>query len=375
MSEGRVWRDFDGILLGAVTALVLLGAMIIHSASYSAEVASFWTVESPVNRHLLYALIGVALLLLVARVDYHTFNYWSPVIYVVTLAVLGAVLFSGESVYGARRWLDSPLVLIQPSELAKTGILIVLAQYFATHQASIRSPRTTLTSLGIMSVPLGLVFIQPDLGTSVVFGAIWFGMAVVAGTPLLHFVVLGLAGMVAAPLAFQFLLKTYQQERLFLFLNPAQDPLGAGYNMLQSEISVGSGGLLGKGFLNGTQTQLHYLRIQKTDFIFSVIGEELGFVGALLLFALFALLLFRVLRSASLAPDSFGRLIATGVAMSILFQVFINIGVNIRLLPVTGIPLPFISYGGSSLISTLLALGLVQSVTMRRKRPHRFESA
>ncbi|MBI4499216.1 MAG: rod shape-determining protein RodA [Chloroflexi bacterium] len=375
MREGQAWRNFDGVLVCAVAALVAYGAAMLYSASYAGEVAFFWTMDSPVTRHLLYALVGLGLLVLVARLDYHVYSYWSPAIYLALLLLLGAVLVAGESIYGARRWLDSPLIPIQPSELAKTGVIIVLAQYFAARQANIKSPRTTLGSLVLAGLPLALVFLQPDLGSAMIFAAIWGGMALAAGTPLLHFAVLGSLAVATLPLAFTHLLKDYQRDRLLLFLNPAQDPLGDGYNIIQSEISIGSGGLLGKGFLNGTQTQLHYLRIQKTDFIFSVIGEELGFVGALLLFILFAVLIFRVLRSSSVAPDSLGRLIASGVAVALLFQVFINIGVNIRLLPVTGIPLPFISAGGSSLMSTMLALGVVQSVAMRRKPRHRFESA
>jgi rod shape determining protein RodA len=263
---------------------------------------------------------------------------------------------------------------VQPSELAKMMTVVVLARFFAWREARVKSVWTTLGSLVIAGLPAVLVFLQPNLGTAIIFGGIWLGMALVAGTPFWHFAMLGGAALAALPLAGKYLLRDYMHHRLVLFLDPGQDPLGAGYNILQSEISVGSGGFWGKGFLNGTQTQLHYLRIQKTDFIFSVIGEELGFIGAVVLFSLFILLLFRGLRAAALAPDTFGRLIVAGVVTVILLQVFINVGVNVRLLPVTGIPLPFISSGGSSLISTLLALGLVQSVVMRRKRLHRFET-
>lgn len=374
MSAARAWRNFDPLLLLITAALIGFGAAMLYSSSFNTEAANFWSMDSPASRHLLYASVGLGVMLVVATIDYHLYGQWAPGIYVITLGILMLVIAMGQTEYGATRWLDSPLMPVQPSELAKMMTIVVLARFFSWREAKIKSVWTTAGSLAIAAVPAGLVFLQPNLGTAVIFGGAWLGMALIAGTPWWHFAVLFGSGLLALPIALQYALRGYMHDRLALFLDPGADPLGAGYNVLQSEISVGSGGFWGKGFLNGTQTQLHYLRIQKTDFIFSVVGEELGFIGAVLLFGLFVLLLFRALRAATLAPDTMGRLIVAGVVSVILLQVFINIGVNVRLLPVTGIPLPFISSGGSSLISTLLALGLVQSVVMRKKRLHRFET-
>jgi rod shape determining protein RodA len=218
-----------------------------------------------------------------------------------------------------------------------------------------------------------MVFAQPDLGSSVVFAAIWLGMITVAGADWRHILGLITACLIAIPFAFLGLVNDYQRERIALWLDPASDPLGAGFQALQARIGIGSGGLFGKGLTQGTQTQLEYLRTQTTDYIFSVLGEELGFVGAVILIALFALLLWRGIRAAELSRDMFGRLLAAGIVTSILVQTFINIGVNVGLLPVTGIPLPFVSQGGSSLITLFIALGILQSILLRH-RPFTFRN-
>jgi rod shape determining protein RodA len=213
---------------------------------------------------------------------------------------------------------------------------------------------------------MGLIYLQPHLGTTIVLAVVWLIMTLMAGMRMLHLSILGFLGVLAAPVIW-FRLESYMQDRLLLFLNPGRDP-AARYNIDQALISIGSGGWLGKGYASGSQSQLHFLRVRHTDFIFSVIGEEMGFAGALVLFALIAIILWRILRAASLARDSFGRLIACGVAALIFFQSSVNIGMNLSLLPVIGIPLPFISAGGSSLITLLVAQGLVQSVVMRHKK-------
>jgi rod shape determining protein RodA len=217
-------------------------------------------------------------------------------------------------------------------------------------------------------LPAALVMAEPDMGTAIIFGAVWVGMVLVAGARVRH--VLMLVGFLVAAIPFAALavLGDYQRDRIALFFNPNSDPLGGGFNILQAEISVGSGGIFGKGLTEGSQTQLDFLRTPTTDYIFSVLGEELGLIGAVVLLTLFAALLFRTIRVATLARDQFGRLLATGIAIMILFQVFVNIAVNIRLLPVTGLPLPFISQGGSSLIMLFVALGLLQGVLLRHRQ-------
>jgi rod shape determining protein RodA len=282
------------------------------------------------------------------------------------------VLFAGSSEYGARRWIDVPGTQIQPSEIAKTCTVIMLAKFFSDNEDNMRSPRVFMTSLAIAGVPAALVMIEPDLGSALVFFVLWLAIAVVAGVRPLHLAGLAGVALALAPLALWQFAHGYQRERIFIWWDPEQDPTGSGFNILQAEISIGSGRALGKGFTHGTQTQLDYLRTQTTDYVFSVGAEELGFVGAMVLFGLFIILLFRMIQIAARADDSFGRLIAIGIASFVLFQAFVNIGVNIRLIPVTGVPLPFVSLGGSSLVTLLASLGILLSILgHRRRRPRR----
>ncbi len=366
--EIKYWRHFDYLLL--LTALILLGygLAMVYSASLSAAAPdqSFW--DMPVARQGLFALVGLVAFAGAVAADYRIFRNMALPLYIAALLVLLGVVALGAISYGARRWLDLGVGFFQPSELAKIALIIVLARFFSQYQKSIKRLPVLLLSLVILLPPLALIYLQPNLGTVIVFAAVWVGMAVMAGARLLHLAAMGLLAVLSAPLTYFFLMQEYMRGRIRIFLNPALDPLGAGYNVLQSEISIGSGGLLGKGFAQGTQSQLHYLRIQFTDFIFSVIGEELGFVGAMLLFALFLLLLWRGLRAAMISRDVFGRLLATGIVSMLLFQVFLNIGVNLRILPVTGVPLPLISYGGSSLVTVLLSLGILESIIIRHKK-------
>lgn len=358
---------FDLWLMLAPFGLVVVGILLIYSASFPQELAGDpW--QSPAARHGFYALIGFSLLAILSRIDYRFSGHFAVYLYVAAMLLLVAVLFIGESVNGVRRWVDLRLFLLQPSEIAKLVVVVVLARFFSQFRQDLHKPHYVALSLAIVALPMGLVYLQPDLGTAVVFAGIWWGMAIIAGMRLIYLVGLFASAAAAIPILFNYVLHGYMQQRLYTFLDPALDPLGAGYNILQSEISVGSGGLLGKGLLNGTQSQLHFLRVQQTDFIFSVLGEELGFLGAALVFALFVLLLLRALRTAVHARDDYGRLLAAGIVMMVLTQVFINVGVNVRLLPVTGIPLPFLSFGGSSLITMLLAVGLLQSIYVHRQR-------
>jgi rod shape determining protein RodA len=317
---------------------------------------------------LVIAGLGVVVVVGVAWLDYRTLGQVSPTIYAVALAMLLGVLVVGTSAYGSRRWLDVGGLSIQASEVAKLLVIIVLAKFLADRHLQASSLRTFLISLAIAAVPMFLVLAEPDMGTAIIFGAAWLGMVIVAGCNPQHILVLLTTLGLSVPFVVLGLMGDYQRERIAVFLNPEGDPLGGGYQILQAEISVGSGGPFGKGFLEGTQTQLDYLQTPSRDYIFSVLGEELGLLGALLLFTLFALLLFRGLRAANLARDPFGRLVATGIVIMILFQVFINVAVNIRLLPVTGIPLPFISAGGSSLITLFVALGVLESILLRHRQ-------
>lgn len=364
----KYWHHFDYQLL--LIALVLLGygLLMVYSASLSAAGPdqSIW--DLPVARQGMFAIGGLFVFVLAVIADYRILRNAALPLYLFMVLVLLGVVVLGTISYGAKRWLDLGVSGLQPSELAKIVIIIALAKFFAEHQKDVKHVVVLLASILIIVPLMALVYLQPNLGTTIVFVAIWAGMAIMAGARFLHLISLALVAVLGAPMAYLFVMQDYMRGRIQTFLDPALDPLGAGYNVIQAEISIGSGGLLGKGFAQGTQSQLHYLRVQFTDFIFSVIGEELGFVGALVLFVLFIFLLWRGLRIALKSSDAFGRLLASGIVSMLLFQVFLNIGVNLRLLPVTGVPLPFISYGGSSLVTVLLSLGILESILIRHKK-------
>ena len=367
-------RDFDPILMLAALGLVALGTLLIYSGSLSQfGPPSAFDFSHPVVRQAVFAVGGLLLALLVARSDYRTLGALSAGLYIAAIAALVFVLAAGETIYGSRRWILIGDMQIQPSEIAKLAVIIALAKYLSDHQDSIRSLRVFAISLAIAAVPALLVFVEPDLGSAIIFAVIWLAMVTVAGARWQHLAGLFATALVAIPFLLIGLVQDYQRARIALWFNPESDPQGAGFNVLQGKISIGSGGLFGKGLAEGTQTQLDYLRTETTDYVFSVLGEELGFVGALVLFALFIILLWRGLRVAELSRDMFGRLLATGMVMFILLQTFINVGVNVGLLPVTGIPLPFVSQGGSSLITLFLGLGILQSILLRH-RPFTFRN-
>jgi rod shape determining protein RodA len=366
MIDRRAVRHFDLPLMLLAAALVAYGAVLIYSASLNAY--PDLTLGHPVVKQVLFAVIGMTLAIAVAWLDYRIFGQVAPALYALAVAMLAAVLVIGDAEFGSTRWFNIAGQQVQASEVAKLLTIIALARFLADRQTQMHDLRVFLMSLALAALPAALVMIEPDLGTAIVFGAIWLGMVMVAGAPLRYAMVL--IGLTLALLPFTMLavLGDYQRERLELWINPNSDPLGGGFPIIHSEIGIGSGGLLGQGLTEGSQTQLNFLRTGSTDYIFSVLGEELGFVGAVLLLALFAALLFRGIRAARITTDPFGRLVATGIVTWILFQVFINIAVNVRLAPVTGIPLPFISQGGSSLVMLFAALGLIEGIVMRHKR-------
>ena len=365
-------REFDFVLVLAAAALITYGLLLIYSGSLNTYGDPGFDLSHPVTRQAAFALFGLAVMLVVSRMEYRVLGPLSLSLYVLSLASLVFVLFAGSSEYGARRWIEVPGTQIQPSEIAKTATVIMLAKFFSDNEENMRSLRVFATSLAIVAVPAALVLIEPDLGSALVFFVLWLAMAIVAGARPLHLAGLAAVGAALAPLALWQLAHSYQRERLFIWWDPEKDPTGSGFNILQAEISIGSGRAWGKGFTQGTQTQLDYLRTQTTDYVFSVGAEELGFAGAMVLFALFVILLFRMITIAARADDAFGRLIAIGITSFVLFQAFVNIGVNIRLIPVTGVPLPFVSLGGSSLVTLLASLGVLLSILgHRRRRPRR----
>lgn len=362
-----LWRRLDPLLLLVSLALVGYGLILIHSATYLPSEGSPSQPSSWAMRQATYAAVGFAGMFVLAFVDYRWYRGLAYPLYVASLALLALLLVvgHGQADYGAQRWLGVGFLAFQPSEPAKLALMLALARFLGDSPDSPPSFMRLLLSLGLVAVPVGLVYLQPDLATALSFVAIWVGVVVVSGARAAHLAIFGGAAVLSLPVVW-FSLRDYMRNRLLIFLNPASDPFGEGYNILQAKISIGSGGLFGRGVLAGTQTQLRYLRVAHSDFIFSVLAEELGLVGVVVLFVLLVALLFCLLRVAELARDEFGRLVAAGVAAMIGFQAMVNIGANLTLLPVAGIPLPFISSGGSALITNLAALGIVQSVLVYR---------
>lgn len=358
--DRRIWRQFDWVLVGLAALLILYGVIMIFSANQNQEdLKDLWRTQ------LTRAGIGLIILVIVAAVDYRYYASLYKLLYVVMLVFLATLFIAAELTAGTLRWLDFRLFPVQPSEIAKIVVIIITAKIIADRDGQMDKFRNLLFSMALILPPLVLIFLQPDLGTTIIIAVVWFVMALMGGVHLFHIGLMGLAALLASPFVWLTMVD-YQRDRVLLFLNPDQADPGY-FNIQQALISIGSGGLLGKGFSIGTQNQLHFLRVRHTDFIFSVIGEELGMLGAFLLFALIVALIWRIMRAADLTADPFGRLICIGVAGLFFFQSFVNLGVNLGLLPVTGTPLPFVSFGGSSLIASLIALGLVQSVLMRRK--------
>jgi rod shape determining protein RodA len=365
------WRNFDLQLVGIPAGLVLFSVFVL--LAISRWPTSGITRSVPVHQAA-YAAIGIVFMVLLTNFDYRLLRSLAVPLFAMNMLVLLVVLGAGRSAYGAQRWINLGILPLQPSEPAKLLLVVLLAKFFADREDAADRLGTMLASLFFVIVPVALVLIQPDLGTSAVFVAIWVGIAIMAGVRLSHLAALGTVCVAVLPLAWAAMGHVqrfaYMQDRLSIFLNPHKDPLGAGYNVIHSQITVGSGGFLGSWgwFTTGTQSQLGLLRVEDKDFIFSVIAEQIGFVGVLMLFTVFIVLLLRIARVSFMAGDTFGRLLASGILAMIMFQVFVNIGMNVGIMPVTGIPLPLISYGGSSMITTLASFGILQSVLLRHKK-------
>ncbi len=358
------WRHFDFWLLGAVALMTIFGITMIRSA-----VAGNIELENAniVQRQLIFAVLGFIVIFVVAAIDYHLWASISRPMYIVTAIFLGALTIAGQALYGSARWFDTGVILIQPSEIAKIVVILVLADFFARNMEKLDNitwiGRSLLYTLGIVV----WIILQPNLSTSIVILAIWFSLLWASGLKLKFLLIFGGAGIVLPFLAFPFL-ADYQKQRILNFL--ISDPnatQGETYNIQQALISIGSGGLFGKGYNQGTQIHLRFLKVRWSDYIFAASAEEFGFIGSVIIMLLLLFIIYRCLRVARLSRDTFGALIAYGVAVLLAFQGMVNIGVNLKLLPATGLPLPFISYGGSSLLSLLLGVGLVESVILRHK--------
>lgn len=362
MLRGISWRYFDFWLLGAIVLATAFGVAMIRSAIAGNEVLLPLTM-----RQVYFALLGLAVIFLVAAVDYH---YWIALyipIYIVMTILLFALFLSAQAVFGAARWFTVGVLFLQPTEFAKIVIILILARYFEKSKHQPRNLRWILISLAWVWGLTIWIFLQPNLSNVVVITVIWFVLLWLNGLQVKHLVAFGAGALVLSIIGFPFL-QEYQQQRIINFLFP--DPnatFGATYNVQQALIAIGSGGLFGKGYGHGTQTQLRFLKVRHTDFIFSAVSEEFGMIGAVLVILVLGFIIWRCLRAAQRAVDVAGATIAYGVAILIFFQGAVNIGVNMNIVPVSGLPLPFISYGGSGLTSLMLGIGLVESVALRNK--------
>lgn len=358
----RMLRYLDWPLLALTGALVAGGVIVLSSARWGSPDAIAF-----VRLRFIHLALGFVFMIVLAVVDYHVLaRPWRPIL-IGTIVMLVLVDIVGRTTLGAQRWISlGPLGSFQPSELAKLALIVTLAKHIDSHRDLENWP-TVIPILLHAAVPVLLILKQPDLGTTLVVGAILTAMLFTAGAPIRVLGTLAV-GMGAVTPVFWHFLHEYQRRRLLAFLDPGLDPLGAGYALIQSKIAIGSGQLLGKGLHHGTQTLLHFIPEQHTDFIFTVIGEELGFVGAMVMLVLFALWLWRATTIAMMAKDRLGMLMAAGVTAMVAFHVFINVGMTIGIMPITGIPLPFISHGGSALLMMFMATGLLLNVGMRRKK-------
>ncbi len=357
-------RKLDVIVLVSTLVLLAIGLAVLYSSGIkAARVVS----EIDTSRQFLYAAAGLVVMLFFARLDYRVLRNYSMVLYILMIASLVAVDVFGATRLGATRWISIGFFQFQPSEFAKPILAIVLAHHFSRHYDHINEFKYWVGSLLYVALPLALVLAQPDLGTGMVFAAIWFAMAIVARVRWQYLA--GLVGSVVVmiPLIIP-RLKPYQQQRITTFLDPTANPATTGYNVNQAIIAVGSGGWLGQGLGSGSQSQGNFLPSQHTDFIFAVLAEKLGFLGGLLMLGTFLVLFMRAFWISQMAPDKFGGLLSIGLVSMLLFHVFINVGMNLGIMPVTGIPLPLISAGGSSMIVSMFVIGVVQSVYLRRRK-------
>jgi rod shape determining protein RodA len=366
-------RRLDWILIGSVGALVGYGLWAIAGITrhdIAGDEGYYLT------RQTIYVVIGSAGLLAAVLVDPEFYRTRWRTIFGGTAFVIAIVFLAGAgSIRGSKRWLDLGFFRFQPSEFGKVLFILALAGFLAERSRRLNEVRTTATALGLASIPIFLVFLQPDVGTALVYCAAVAAVLFVAGTPWLHLGVLGASAigitvlvLGALPAAGLPVLKDYQQKRLTSFLNPDEDPGGATYNITQSKNAVGAGQLRGRGVDNATQTTLNFLPEHHTDFVFASLAEERGFVGAGLLLMLYLLVVWRGFRIVALARDAFSAIVAGGLVFALLFQVFVNVGMTMGIAPITGIPLPFVSVGGSSMIANLIAVGLLLSIHARSRR-------
>ncbi|MEA2546803.1 MAG: rod shape determining protein RodA [Chloroflexota bacterium] len=366
-SIGAAWRAFDLQLAAYATLLTILGLVMAYTNSVE-HGQSALSGGTTFVRGLMWTGIALIAFVVATAFDYHWLKTFAWPLYFLQLALLLATLAIGHGVGGAARWISIGPFDFQFSELAKILMIVVLANYLGARQGRLGSLSSILGACVLVAPPWILVMLQPDLGTSLVLLAILVGMLFMSGASLRWLGTMAAIVLAALPLIWTYVLRDYQKQRLTAFLDPSSDVQGAGYQLYQSQIAVGSGGWLGKGLTNGSQNQLNFLPVQESDFVAAIYLEELGFIGAMVLLVLFAALLWRLLAAGWRSKDPFGMMFSTGLAAMILFQLIVNLGMVIGIMPITGIPLPFVSHGGASLISLAVGLGIVQSINIRQTR-------
>ena len=357
-------RRYDWLLMGAVLLLMVLGLVSLFSLSGVSVFPSF-------ERQLVWAGVGLVLLVAASLVDFRIFRTQSYVVLLLYLAVVALLMFTlirNFAVRGVEAWLVFGNVFLQPVEPAKIALVILFAKFFSKRHIEIYRLQHLAVSGLYLALPAALVLLQPDVGSAMVLVFLWIAVVVFSGMQLRHFLMLLVLAAIFTVGAWLFFLEPYQQARITAFLNPYADPQGTGYQMIQSMIAVGSGRIWGKGLGYGSQTHLHFLPEAETHFIFATFAEEWGFVGSIVMIGLFTVVLWRIIRIGQLGADNFSRLYAIGFAALIFSQTFIHIGMNLGVLPITGLPLPFVSYGGSSLVTLLVGMGILQNIKINSRR-------
>ncbi len=359
MARYRSYRDLDWPLLAVALIICALGVLQIYSATRDTRWQDAWW------KQLVWLAIAAVLMWAVTSIDYHTLLGQIPMLYTLSISSLVGVLLVGRLVFGSRRWIKFLGVNLQVSEFVKLVIILVVARYLSELRSDEIRPRDLLKLGVLVGIPVALVMYQPDLGTGLTYLPILAAGVLMAGVRWRYLAIIAVVGALALPVGW-YVLKDYQRQRLVTFLDPSGDPRGAGYQVIQSKIAVGDGGMWGRGVTRGTQTQLRFLPATHTDLIFSSFAEEHGFVGVVVVLALYFLLLMQIVQNAQMAPDRAGMYVCMGVAALLLFHVLVNVGMVVGRMPVTGIPLPLMSSGGSNMFSIFMMLGLVHNVRLRR---------
>lgn len=358
----NILKRIDITLFIAVCFLIAIGLIVIFSTSYSSSGVDFLNFK----KQAIFAFAGIIIMMALSFSDYRSLKDYTGVFYVFSCFILAAVLFSNV-IKGASSWFDFGFLNFQPSELVKVIMVIIIAKYLSKTINCGAFKRIVISGIYIL-LPVFLIFLQPDLGSSLVIIFTWFAMLIILGIEKKYIIFFVIIGLLSFSGSWSFILKDYQKDRIITFLNPQFDPQGAGYNIIQSTVAVGSGSVWGKGIGYGSQSQLNFLPEKHTDFIFAVIAEEMGFIGVLLVLGLFGVVFHRFSKIAIEAQDNFGKFLVLGSSFVLAFHIIVNVGMNMGIMPITGIPLPFLSYGGSSLLSFLIIIGLVQSVYVKRRK-------